>query len=222
VPVYVAVGALVWLGFHESGVHATIAGVLLGLLTPTERWVPHGLAGEFIARAGRLLSGEGIESVRARAAVRQAETAAREVRSPVERLEMALHSWSSFLIMPVFALANAGVAVEPRAFGEPVALAVAAGLVLGKPLGILTASFLAVRLGVARLPEGVTWPVMAGAGLLAGIGFTMALFIAGLALSGPLLDAAKVGILGASLVAGVVGFSLLRALLPPGQPTAPR
>lgn len=214
VPVYVVVGALVWLGVHESGVHATIAGVLLGLLTPTEPWVPHGLAADLIERAGKVLSGEGMASRRARRAVRRVETAAREALSPLERLENALHPWSSFAIMPLFALANAGVPVDPKGLSDPVAIAVAAGLVLGKPVGILAASFVAVRLGLAKLPQGITWPVMAGAGLLAGIGFTMALFIAGLALSGPVLDAAKVGILGGSLVAGLAGALLLRGLLP--------
>jgi NhaA family Na+:H+ antiporter len=130
------------------------------------------------------------------------------------RLENGLHPWSAFLIMPVFALANAGVAFEASLLVDPVALAIAAGLVLGKPVGIVLFSFLAVRLGLARLPDGVDWGVLVGGGLLAGIGFTMSLFIAGLALEGDVLDAAKVGILGASLVAGICGMSLLVWRLP--------
>ena len=100
---------------------------------------------------------------------------------------------------------------------DPVALAIGAGLVLGKPVGIVLASFLAVRLGVARLPEGIDWGVPACGGLLAGIGFTMSLFIAALALEGPVLDAAKVGVLAASLVCGVLGMTLLVWLLKPAS-----
>ena len=116
--------------------------------------------------------------------------------------------------MPLIALANAGVKIEPSAFGHPVALAVAAGLVLGKPLGIVAFSWLAVRLGVASLPGGVNWRVMVGGGCLAGIGFTMSLFVAALALDGPLLDAGKIGILTGSAVSAVAGLTLLWLFLP--------
>ena len=116
------------------------------------------------------------------------------------------------------ALANAGVAVSLSDFADPVATAVAAGLVVGKPLGIVAVSWLAVRLGLAALPAGVSWGVLAGGGFLAGIGFTMALFIADLAMDGPTLDAAKVGILGASAVAAVLGMTVLIRLLPKSAP----
>jgi NhaA family Na+:H+ antiporter len=116
--------------------------------------------------------------------------------------------------MPVFALANAGVEVRLSAFGDPVAIAIAAGLLVGKPSGILLACWLAVRVGIAKLPDGVGWGGVAGGGLLAGIGFTMALFIAGLALDGPMLDAAKVGILAASTLAALLGMAVLLRSLP--------
>src|SRR5207249_1564938 len=113
-----------------------------------------------------------------------------------------------------------GVEVEPAALGKPIALVVAAGLLLGKLVGVVLASWLSVRLGLTRLPEGIDWKVMVGAGLLAGIGFTMALFIAGLALEGVLLEEAKIGILFGSTLAAVLGFLMLKKVLP-APPTGP-
>ena len=134
--------------------------------------------------------------------------------SPLERLETALHPWVAFGIMPVFALANAGVSIEISAFREPIAMAVAAALLIGKPLGIVLFSWLAVRAGWASLPAGIGWPAMVGAGCLAGIGFTMSLFIAALALTGELLDAAKIGILAGSAASALFGMGLLLLFLP--------
>jgi NhaA family Na+:H+ antiporter len=218
--VYVLAGAPIWLAFHESGVHATLVGVLLGLMTPTEAWVAHSRLGFSVERVGRYLKGETWECAGERRRVlRELEAAARETLSPLERIETALHPWSSFLIMPIFALANAGVVLEPAAFAEPIAVAVALGLLLGKPLGVLLFGAVAIRLGLAQLPEGVGWGAMLGAGLLAGIGFTMALFIAGLALESPLLEAAKIGVLAASALAAAAGVLVLIAALP--RPAAP-
>lgn len=124
-------------------------------------------------------------------------------------MESLLHPWVGFVIMPLFALANAGVSITLSGFSDPVAMAVGVGLLVGKPVGIVLFSLLAVRLGIAALPTGVGWWQMIGAGFLAGIGFTMALFIAGLALSGPALDAAKVGILAGSAVAATIGMVIL-------------
>ena len=118
------------------------------------------------------------------------------------------------MIIPLFALANAGVVFSLSDLGDPVAVAVAVGLSLGKPLGIVSLSFIAVRLGLATLPEGVTWSVLTAAGFLAGIGFTMSLFISGLALEAHALDAAKVGVLVGSLFSAIVGMALLHLLLP--------
>jgi NhaA family Na+:H+ antiporter len=166
---YVALGALVWLAFLQSGVHATIAGVLLGLLTPL---------------------------------------------APLHVLEHALRPWVSLLVMPIFALANAGVRFDPAHLADPVALAVGTGLLVGKPVGVIATSWLAVGAGLARLPDHVSWPALAGSGLLAGIGFTMALFIAGLALEPEQRDAAKVGILMGSGIAAVTGIVVLLSSLP--------
>jgi NhaA family Na+:H+ antiporter len=142
------------------------------------------------------------------------EIATRKSISPLERFETKLHPWVAFLIMPVFAFANAGVTVEISDFTNPVAIAVIVGLFVGKPLGIVLFSWLAVRIGLARLPEGVGWGAITGGGFLAGIGFTMALFIAGLALGGNILDAAKVGIIIGSVISAIIGVSLLIYSLP--------
>jgi NhaA family Na+:H+ antiporter len=211
---YVLCGVLVWFEFHESGVHATIAGVILGLMTPARAYLSESLFANMLRRADQVLHGEWSSPPHRPVRVRRLRRAARESLSPLEYLEHLLHPWVSFVIMPLFALANAGVPFSVSDFGEPVAMAVAAGLVVGKPVGIVLFSWLAVRLGLAALPEGISWGVLAGGGLLAGIGFTMALFIAGLALDGPTLDAAKVGILGASAVAAILGMLVLSRLLP--------
>ena len=130
------------------------------------------------------------------AAIRRIRRASRESVSPVEYLETLLHPWVGFVIMPIFAFANAGVPFQASYLQHPIAIAVTAGLVVGKPLGILSFSYVAVRIGLAALPEDLNWGMVLGGGALAGIGFTMALFIAGLALpAGSPLDAAKVGVL---------------------------
>ena len=212
---YVIVGVVVWFGFHESGVHATIAGVLLGLLTPASSYLHENTVSRLLQRARDTLHGGRWKEMGHRSdALRTFTGAVREVISPLEYLEGTLHPWSSYVIMPVFALANAGVAFTAADFVDPVALAVIAGLVVGKPVGIMLTSFLAVKLATKTLPEGLTWPAMLGGSFLAGIGFTMALFIASLALEGELLDAAKVGVLGASAIAAICGLGLLVAVLP--------
>jgi NhaA family Na+:H+ antiporter len=180
--VYVLVGTLVWYATLKSGVHATIGGVLLGLLTPA-----------------RPLAG--------------AEHA------PVDDLVHRLHPWVAFVIMPLFALCNAGVALDASSLGDAqtqrVAIGVVLGLLLGKPVGITLFAWLAVRSGVAELPSRVSWSQILGAGVLAGIGFTVALFIAALAFEdGRFVAGAKVGILAASLLATLLGAALLARALP--------
>lgn len=207
--VYTVAGILVWYSVHESGIHATIAGVVLGLLTPARAYLGDALAG--IGRAGDMPPDDRQAGPRAAERVRKVQWAARESVSPLEYLESVLHPWVGFVVMPVFALANAGVAFDVSDFGHPVAIAVLAGLVLGKPIGITAATWLLVRVWLRRLPEGLTWGSVLGGACLSGIGFTMALFIAGLALEGPLLDAAKVGVLGASTVAALLGSVVLSA-----------
>jgi NhaA family Na+:H+ antiporter len=214
VGLYAVVGVAVWLGFHESGVHATIAGVILGVMTPAERLVSQGRLQQVVAQVDEFLHGDWDGDSQRRAVLQRVEVAARESLSPLERLEHQLHPWMGFVIVPLFALANAGVSFDIGYVFEPIAVAVGVGLVIGKPVGVVLFSWIAVKAGLARLPDGVSWGVLTGGGLLAGIGFTMALFIAGLALDDLGLDYAKVGILGASLLAGVGGMGLLYWLLP--------
>lgn len=214
-PVYALLGLLVWLAFHESGIHATIAGVILGLMTPARSYLGEGPFGEALDRAGQIFQGGGWQSEGHRAEkVRRFQRAVRETISPLEYLEHTLHPWVSFAIMPLFALANAGVPLRLSDLGAPVAVAVMAGLLVGKPLGIVLLSWLAVKLNVARLPEGVTWGMIVAGGCLAGIGFTMALFIAGLALGDALLDTAKVGVLAGSVLSATAGMVLMVVLFP--------
>jgi NhaA family Na+:H+ antiporter len=153
------------------------------------------------------------------AAVEEIETLCEQAQPPLIRIEHALHGLVAFGVMPVFALANAGVSLDASALGgalaSPVTLGAALGLLIGKPLGIAGFSWLAVRFGIAALPRGSTWTALTGVAVLGGIGFTMALFIAGLAFpadtpQAEFLDAAKLGILAASAVAGIVGSLLLR------------
>jgi NhaA family Na+:H+ antiporter len=176
-PIYVVLGAGCWLALHESGVHATIAGVAFGLLAPA-----------------RPVGDEHVSSA--------------------EQVERALHPLTSFVIVPLFALANAGVELRSSAFDAPgatrVALGVGLGLVVGKLVGVLGASWLAVRTGIATRPVDATWPAIAGIAAVAGIGFTVSLFVTGLAFDDPALaDAAKLAILAASIVAALMGAGVL-------------
>jgi Na+:H+ antiporter, NhaA family len=180
--VYTVVGAAIWYATFRSGVHAAIAGVALGLLTPA-----------------RPLAGQ--------------------TQSPIDEIEHRLHGWVAVAILPLFALCNAGVTLDPAHLGDPLAQRVAAGvalgLLVGKPIGITLLAWLAVRLRVAELPRGTSWGEIVGVGFLAGIGFTVALFIAALAFDeGPLVAGAKVGILAASAVATLLGVAVLSKRLP--------
>ena len=210
VAVYFGVALLIWFGFHESGIHATIAGVIVGLLTPTNAWISEGRLRMIVDNSMCFIQGESwIPSSKRYAALRQMERATRKTISPLERFETDLHPWVGFVIMPVFALANAGITIRVSEFTNPVATAVIMGLFVGKPAGIVLFCWLGLKFGLAKLPEGVNWGMITGGGFLAGIGFTMALFIAGLALDGTLLNAAKVGILAGSVLSAVAGVILL-------------
>ena len=198
---YLVLGAALWLATYASGVHATISGVILGLLTPARSFLPASVAREWARDLREEPSVQDLEAMR---------RLARHAVSPVERIAHILHPWSSFLIVPLFALANAGVAIRADAFDAPGAVAVTGGvmlgLVVGKTLGVAGAAWLAARLGVARLPEGATWPMMVAIAAVAGIGFTVSLFVAELAYeTGSLQDAAKLGVLAASTVAAMIG-----------------
>ncbi len=146
--------------------------------------------------------------------VQEVQRLSRETVSPLEYLEMTLHPWTAYVIMPVFALANAGVAIEPANLSDSVAIAVVLGLVVGKPVGIVLFSWLVIRTRLARLPEGISWPVLIAGSCLAGIGFTMALFIDGLAFGADGLDTAKTGVLVGSAISAVAGIGLLLWTLP--------
>jgi NhaA family Na+:H+ antiporter len=219
--VYTIMGIIVWFAFHESGVHATIAGVILGLMTPAREYLHTGRVAHLLKRARQVLSGSPKSAHDRADHVRRLQQLIRETISPLEYLERLLHPWVSFLVMPLFALANAGVAIEFSALTSKLGLAVAIGLVVGKPLGIMLASWLALKAGIARMPAGVTWPLLLAGSCLAGIGFTMALFIAGLALERELLDVAKIGVLAGSALSAVLGMGLL-ALQPARRPDAKR
>jgi len=209
-PIYFLMGAFIWLAVDASGVHATITGVVLGLMTPARRWVSddrlHAILNQVIAHPD---SDEGSGDTRNRETLQVAEIAARETLSPVERLEIALHPWVGFLIVPLFAFANAGVTLSLDNLDGPVAIAVLVGFVIGKPVGVLAFSWLAVRSGIAIRPPELSWGILAGGGLLAGIGFTMALFIANLSFDENLIGSAKLGIFLASVVSALAGLALL-------------
>jgi NhaA family Na+:H+ antiporter len=217
--VYLILSLGVWYAFHASGIHATIAGVILGFLTPSQAWISEQRLGRVIASTIHFMQGEDWRSPSRRyAALRQMERAARSSISPLKRFETELHPWVAFVVMPIFALANAGVRIDAAALVHPVGMAVMLGLLAGKPLGIILFSWLAVKTGLAKLPSGVGWTAVMGGGMLAGIGFTMALFIAGLALEGLLLNTAKVGILAGSVASAVCGGVVLVAALPKTRP----
>lgn len=141
--------------------------------------------------------------------MRRVGVAVSEALSPVERLEMMLHPWAGFVIMPLFALANAGVAVAGAEIGQPVSVAIFASLVVGKPVGVLSFSWLAIRLRLATQISSLKWSMLSAGAFLTGIGFTMSLFIAGLAYAPDMLDAAKIGVLTGSVVSATAGLLTL-------------
>jgi NhaA family Na+:H+ antiporter len=210
VPFYFLLGGVIWLCFDASGIHATITGVILGLMTPTHGWVSDERLRAVLSRAlshptGDFWSGDTTE----RRDLLRAGTALTETLSPVERLEIMLHPWVGFMVMPIFALANAGVEIHGADLGQPVSAAIFAGLAFGKPIGVLTFSWLAVRLGIASRALRLSWRLLAAGSLLTGIGFTMSLFIADLAYDPAVLNAAKIGILAASTVSAAAGLMML-------------
>ncbi|MDQ3242464.1 MAG: Na+/H+ antiporter NhaA [Gemmatimonadota bacterium] len=219
--VYAALGIALWFAVLKSGVHATVAGVLLALMIPARTRIDED---HFVASARRSLnefsaaSDPDLSSVMSNPGQQEAlhslERSIDLVQSPLLKMEHSLHGIVAFGIMPLFAFANAGVRLDGEMLSTMswrVVLGVMVGLVAGKVLGVTLASLASVRLRIAALPEEVGWPQVHGVGWLAGIGFTMSLFIADLAFgSRPLLNSAKVGILAASFLAGFVGWLLLR------------
>ena len=222
---YAAVGALLWYFTLQSGIHATVAGVLLAFTIPAR---PLRTAQQFDARVSHLLTqfrahahdpttrSEVLTSHDMAAIAASLERAAQAVQSPLQRIEHGLSAPVAFVILPLFALANAGIdfrALDLAAsLGHPIMQGIALGLVFGKFVGIGTFSWLAIKLGVARLPHGVAWPHLLGAAWLGGIGFTMSLFISQLAFQDPAqIEFAKIGILLGSLLAALIGLAWLLA-----------
>jgi len=210
-PIYVALAIATWYATYRSGVHPTIAGVALALTTPTHRLAPADIA----RRWAQDLSDEPNASE-----IHQMTIIARESVSPAEHLEELLHPATSFVVLPVFALANAGVELRSDMLSGPgatrVAIAVVVGLVAGKLFGILAGAWLGTRLRLAVLPPETRWRHVAGAAALGGIGFTVSLFITGLAFTDPTLtDAARIAVLVASVAASAIGAGILLAARTP-------
>lgn len=219
---YSILGLILWFAFLKSGIHATIAGVLLAFTIPASSRYD---TKKFSDRVKELINnfdakGDHWKNVLNNSDrqhdVMAIESSCEKVLTPLQRFEHDLHPWVSFFIIPIFALANAGVTLAGidvlESLLSPVSLGIILGLFVGKQIGIFLFSFAAVKLKLASLPEGVNLKNLFGAGILAGIGFTMSLFIAGLAFSDPeLLDLAKIGILTGSLLSGIVGFVFLRS-----------
>jgi len=216
---YAILCVLMWLLILESGIHATLVGVFVAAIVPSQ---PDMKSKDYTAAVENLLhdyrlAKEKHDENRARAIVEQIEKLSSGAEGPLERLSSIVHPWVSFAVLPIFALANAGIVFTSdtlvEALASPVTMGIAAALLLGKPIGILGTTWLAVRLGICELPAQVTWHQILGVGLLAGIGFTVAIFIGGIAFDAPaLIDQAKMGIFGASLLAGAVGYLLLRTV----------
>ncbi len=205
IPVYATLGIFIWYATLESGVHATIAGVALGLLTPARPLLDQRDAQQIV---------DALPSDANVAEVRHASFLAQESVPLTERLENMLHPFTAFMIIPIFALANAGIELSTDKISDAVSsrvtLGIVLGLVVGKPVGITLFTWVATRFGFA-LPQGVRWPQFIGMGLAAGIGFTVSIFVAGLAFeSYAVTDLAKIGILVASFIAAVAALLLMR------------
>jgi NhaA family Na+:H+ antiporter len=224
---YAMLGVAMWLAVIASGVHATIAGVLLAFTIPSRTRIDER---EFLASASGALQrfDQALQDVPpgstatvqtntdSQEAVHALETLCEQAQTPLHRLEHSLHGVVALGIMPLFALANAGVSLQGEllaAFGSPVTMGIMLGLVLGKPVGITLAAWLAVKTGIATMPANVSWRALHFVGWLGGIGFTMSLFVANLAFVGPtapaLLDSARLGVFTGSIVAGLVGYFML-------------
>lgn len=226
---YWVVGGALWLCFLESGVEATIAGVILGLLTPASPYIKP----EQYAEDARRLSTEWQEAnargeePEAAALLLQLDELTTSAEAPLERLERALVSWSSFLVVPIFALANSGIKLTGEVISDAtssdITLGVFLGLLIGKVVGVFSTTWIATRIGIGELPSGVNSVHIFGVALLAGVGFTVALFVTELAFEGKpvLAEDAKIGILSASTLAGILGYTFLKIATHDRPPKAP-
>ena len=214
---YLILCVVMWQFFLESGIHATLAGVLVAAIVPSrpdlERREYAGAVEDLLHDLNLAMANDDQE--KAEGVVEQIEKLSRRTERPLERLEDMVHPWVSFVILPIFALANAGIVFSSDsmsgALASNVTLGVALGLLVGKPLGVLGMTWLAVRTGLGQLPSGVGWRHILGVGFLAGIGFTVAIFVAAIAFDSPsVVGQAKMGIFCASLLAGGAGYLFLR------------
>ena len=214
---YLLAGVVFWFFIHESGIHGTVAGVLLAFTIPTHTRIN---ATEFSRKARALLgqfdrteTGDSVvlTSKGQQEALFALEHASEGVTAPILRLEHALHNFSAFVVMPLFAFANAGVRISGPVQHAAIGIGVMAGLIIGKPLGVTAAAFVAVKSGIAKLPDGLGWRSLLGYAWLAGIGFTMSLFIAMLAFDGNSpVNGAKLGTFAGSLLAGIIAAIILK------------
>jgi NhaA family Na+:H+ antiporter len=224
-PIYAVLGGAVWLAVLKSGVHATAAGVLVALVVPARSWIN---PSEFLERGRRLLDDfeaacfiapSILTNEPQQQATHALDSLVQDVETPMTYFQTLLTPWVAFGILPLFAFANAGVPLTHglgEALANPVAWGVAAGLIVGKPVGIALVSWLAVATGIAHLPRAISWRHIGGVACLGGVGFTISLFITELAFGeGELAHAARVGIFIGSLAAGLIGYAVLRATLPP-------
>jgi NhaA family Na+:H+ antiporter len=226
---YVIPAFVMWLGMLGAGIHPAIAGVALGLMTPVH-FASHSeharrRVANALARIGSPQESRGKSTQELAAPLRELKDAQNDLLPPVLRVQDALHPWVAFVVMPLFALANAGVTLEGLQVNSSFAtvfMGVAGGLVLGKPLGIALATFLATRAGLCELPRGVNGGAIITMGCLGGIGFTMAIFIANLAFSSPeLLASVKAAVLASSVTAAIAGYLVGRRVLGRGTSYVP-
>lgn len=229
-PIYAGVGVCVWLAVFESGIHGTLAGILVAMTVPARSWIN---PSEFLVRgrkamddfeascfiAPSILSNEPQQQ-----ATQTLERLCEEVETPMTHLQHRLNPWVAFGILPLFAFANAGIPLVDglgHALGSRITWGVIAGLVIGKPIGITLFAWLAVKAGIAIKPRAITWTHIGAVACLGGIGFTISLFVTELAFEpGRLADQARVGILLASILAGIVSYLVLKATLPPPREDA--
>jgi NhaA family Na+:H+ antiporter len=223
---YAVCGVVLWFFLHEAGLHATLAGVILALLIPTR---PPANINALLAQAATVMhledrhAGEAMRPGPSEPALRALDAIHARIDSPADKLLRSIEPWSSYVVLPIFALANAGVAWSSEVFrgNGRLIVAIALGLVIGKSIGIVAAAWLAVRSGIAVKPQAYSWRQLCGAGALGGIGFTMSLFIAGAAFPDPTVyAAAKIAIFLASLTAGALGVLILWSKAAPSQEQA--
>lgn len=208
--VYWVLGVLLWFLLELSGIHPTLTGVVLGLMTPARSWISDNRLHAILERVLAYPRGEHWSGdTKDRRDLRRAGVAAREALSPLERLELALHPWVAFVVLPLFALANAGLPLSAVAVDWRMVGAVTVGLSIGKPIGVVLFSYIATKLKVGTRPAALSWPLITGGAMLTGIGFTMALLIAELALDAEHIQSGKLGILFGSVLSALCGLTVL-------------